>query len=450
MKSLATLLLGLSLAIVGWTQPQGEVVDRIIATIGNEIILQSDLEGELIRMRMSGQDPDKGQLCTTFESLMFNKLLLHQARLDSLEVTEGQIQGEIDNRLNYFLNMFGSVEAFEAEYGKTLAQWREDFHDDIRDYILIQQMQYQMNSQVTATPRQVQQFYSDLPKDSIPLISEQVQYSAIVMEPSPSQQQREALLEQADSVRNEVVNGNLTMSIAALRYSDDPGSKYSGGCYRDIPKDQFVPEFVRNVYATEVEQFSPVFETEYGYHFLKVEDKRGDIFSACHVLFSPKVDDYAIVKTQNLLDSVVVKVKEDSLTFESAALRYSTDEQTKNQNGKMVNAYQGGFSHSVDNLDRNIFLVLDKLQPGEISESIMLETPTGNPYFAAYRLDERQAAHQANLKEDYLMFKQQTEAMLQQEQFEKWVNKKINSTYVSIHTDYKDCQFEFPWLRDDS
>lgn len=433
-----------------FAQPQGEVVDRIIGTVGNEIILQSDLENELIRMKMQGIDPDQSAVSQIMEQLLFNKLLLHQARLDSLEVSEPQVQAEIDNRLNYYLTMFPSVEAFEEQYGKSLAQWKEDFRDDIRNQLLTEQMRYQVNSSVTATPKQVQEFFSELPKDSIPLISEKVQYSKIVLEPTPSQEDKEKLLALADSIRKDVTTGKMTMSIAALRHSDDPGSKYSGGCYKDIPKGNFVPEFEEAVFTTAVNDFSPVFESEYGYHFLKVTDKRGDIFSACHVLFSPKVDDEGIVRAQMKLDSIGVKIREDSLTFGRAALLYSTDEMTKNQYGRVPNEYEGGFEHNVDAIDRNLFLIINNLDLGEVSESVMLETPTGSPYFVIYRLDGRIPAHEANLKEDYLFFKQNTEAKLQEEKLDKWMRKRISGTYIRVHDDYKECEFNFPWLGNDS
>jgi peptidyl-prolyl cis-trans isomerase SurA len=448
MRYLLLLTLALTFSVSLTAQEQGDVVDRIIAVVGNEIALLSDLENDLIQQQMRGIDPDGGSRCAALEALLFNNLLLHQAKVDSLQVTEAEIQGEIDNRLNYFVSMFGSVDAFEAEYGKSVAQWRSDFHDPIRDQLLIQQMQMQLESRVSATPKQVQEYYEGLDQDSIPLISEQVEYSQIIIEPSPTDQEIDRVRNLADSVRNLVMTGDLTFSIAALRYSDDPGSKYKRGCYENIQKGVFVPEFEQVAFATEVNDISPVFESPFGYHFLKVTEKRGEVFSACHVLFSPKTSDDAILIAEQKLDSLANAIRADSLTFSQAAIRYSTDDDTRNQGGKVSNFREGGLKHKVDELDRNVYLVLDKLKPGEVSEPVYLEGPNGTPFYAIFTLDERYAAHQGNLREDYLLFKQQAEQTMRAEALDKWVRKRLKDTYIKVFEDYADCPFDYPWLED--
>lgn len=425
---------------------QGEVVDRIIGVVGNEIILQSDLENDLVQRKMRGEDPDGDTRCGVIEDLLFQKLLLNQARFDSLVVSEGEIQSKIEARLDYFLNMFGSIEAMEKEYGKSIAQWKAEFHDPIEEQLLIQQMQYQLESRTTATPRDVQQFFESIPSDSLPLISEEVRYSQIVLQPEATQQEKERLRQQADSVRSLVASGKLSMTIAALRYSDDPGSKYKGGCYEGVRRGMFVPEFEAAVFNTDEGDVSPVFESSFGYHFLKVTTKQSDTFGACHVLFSPKVKDDDLLRTEALLDSLSEAIQNDSLSFEKAAIRYSTDEETRNQSGRVPNFLAGGMKHSVDDLERDIFLVLDKLEPGEISQPIMRETPGGTPYFVLFKLDERIAAHQANLRDDYVLFKEQAEAEMRQEGLEKWVRKKLQDTYIRLIDEYQSCTFTFPWL----
>lgn len=446
MRYITLVCLALALGSTLSAQKQGDVIDRIIAVVGNEIALLSDLENDLIQQQMRGVDPDGNTRCAALESLLFNNLLLHQAKLDSLQVTEAEIQGEIDTRLNYFVSMFGSVDAFEAEYGKSVAQWRSDFHDPIRDQLLVQQMQMQLESRVSATPKQVQEYYEQLDQDSIPLISEQVAYSQIIIEPSPTEQERDRVRNLADSVRNLVMTGQLTFSIAALRYSDDPGSKYKRGCYENIQKGVFVPEFEQVAFATEVGEISPVFESPFGFHFLKVTEKRGEVFSACHVLFSPKTSDDAILLAEEKLDSLGTVIRADSLTFSQAAIRYSTDDDTRNQGGKVSNFREGGLKHKVDELDRTIYLVLDKLQQGEISDPVYLEGPNGTPFYAIFRLDERYSAHLGNLREDYLLFKQQAEQDMRAETLDSWVRKRLKDTYIKVDENYLDCPFDYPWL----
>lgn len=434
----------------GWSQPQGEIIDRIVAVVGNEIVLQSDLENDLLQQQMRGIDPDGDSRCAGLENLLFQNLLLHQSRVDSLFISEAEIQSEIDNRLSYFVSLFGSVEAFEAEYGKTVSQWRSEFRDQVEDQLLIRQMQGQLQSQVTATPKQVQEFFESIPNDSLPLISEQVEYSMIVYEPAPSADEVAMKRHLADSIRTKVASGGMRFNLAASLFSDDPGSKYRGGCYENITRGAFVPEFEQMVYATNLNEISPVFETEFGFHFLKPTDKRGEVFSACHILFSPSVDDDALIYSEVKLDSIANAIRADSLSFSQAAIKYSTDDDTRNQGGKVANYRMGGMKHNVEELERNVFLVLDKLEVGEISAPIMLESPSGSPFFVIFKLNARYPAHQANMREDYLLFKQQTEAKMQAEALNKWVMKRLRSTYVKVIDDYKDCEYEFPWLGGDS
>ncbi|MFT4779775.1 MAG: peptidyl-prolyl cis-trans isomerase SurA [Flavobacteriales bacterium] len=446
MKQVCVSIALLLFSVISVAQTQGEIIDRIIGVIGDEIILQSELENDLIQMKMNGQDPDGLSKCSSFEQLLFQNLLLNQARIDSLVVSESQIQGTIDQRLDYFVSIFGTIEAFEAEYGKSIAQWRSDFHDPIEEQLLVEQMRGTIDQTVSATPKAVQDFYDIFPKDSIPLMSEQVKYSQIAVQPQASDAEMEALLVQADSVRNLVVSNQMTFTIAALRHSKDPGSKYKGGLYENVKKGMFVPEFEAAAFSTPINDVSPVFKTTFGYHFLMPTDIRGEVFSARHVLFSPEIDDNDIQTAFLLVDSIAAAIRADSISFDQAAIRYSTDEETSNQGGKISNYQMGGMKHNVDELERDVFLALNNLKIDEISEPILKEDPSGNPYYVVYHLDGRIPAHVANLREDYLLFKQQAEAKMRQEAFEIWVAKRINSTYVRMHDDYKDCTYEFPWI----
>lgn len=457
MKSIHILFVLLFLGFAGWlhaqpeinAQAQGDVIDRIVGVVGNEIILLSDIESSLVQQRMQGNDPDGNSRCEIIDNLLFEKLLLNQAKIDSLVVTEGEIQSMIEDRLNYFLSLFGSIEAMEKEYGKTIAEWKAEFHDPIKDQLLIQQMQGQLNLQSEATPRDVQRFVEGLHPDSIPLVSEEVRYSQIIFQPEPSTVEKEALRQKADSVRKLVESGKLTLAIAALRHSDDPGSKYKGGCYENIPKGAFVPEFESAVYNTPIGDLTPVFESDFGYHFVKVTDKKAGGFSACHVLFSPKVNDEDLIRSERFLDSLAQIIRDDSLSFERAAVLHSTDKQSRMQEGKVANMYTGGMKHAVDQLERDIFLVLNKLEVGEVSAPVMREDPGKGPYFVVFRVDGRSAAHKANLRDDYLMFKSMAEGEMQQASLEKWITKKLKDTYVRLSDDYSNCTFTFPWTGED-
>ena len=351
--------------LVAQTEPELQKLEQIVAVVGNEIVLQSDVDAQVFQMEASGMPVS--DVCPVVEQLMLQKLLLHQARLDSIEVDDGEVTAQIDRRLEYYISMFGSVEAFEAEYGKTVAAWKAEFREPMREQIMADRMQAEIEGQVRATPRDIADHFASIPADSLPLIPEEVRYSRILIEPELSEQQKLKTREALDSIRTDVVAGKLSLTLAAMRHSEDPGSKYKGGCYEDIRRGQFVPEMEAQVFATPEGAFSPVFETDYGFHFVKTTNIRGEVFSMCHVLMKPTVPASALEEAGALADSVAVLLSADSLTFEEAVTRFSTEEDTKNQGGRVINPRTGGLFHGVDELERTDFFLINELRPGEHS-----------------------------------------------------------------------------------
>ena len=231
------------------SQPKWEVLDGIVAVVGDEIVLESDVEAAVFaRLAERAQQGKSGTLsaderCALLEETLFTKLLVHQARIDSVEVTESEVLAEIDRRLAYYIRMLGTVEAFEREYGQTVSEWKAEFSEPIRDQLLAQRMQGEINKQVRATPAEVQARHASTPVDSLPLIPEALSYSEVVLQPAITDLQKLAVRDQLDSIRTLVETGKLSMTLAASRFSEDPGSKYKGGCYTDVGRGQFVPEF---------------------------------------------------------------------------------------------------------------------------------------------------------------------------------------------------------------
>jgi peptidyl-prolyl cis-trans isomerase SurA len=426
--------------------PTYQRVDGIVAVVGDEIILASDIRDRVNQAKLEGRAVTDDNECGLLESVLFEKLLLHNARLDSLEVTEAEVMGEIDRRLAYYMQMFGSLEAFEAEYGKSVAEWKAEFNDPVREQILAQKMQGQIDQSVRSTPAQVQAYFDAIPADSLPLIPEELSYSELVMQPEVGEAQKMRTRNTLDSVRTLVVTGKMSMTLAATRYSEDPGSKYKGGCYKNIGRGQFVPEFEGAVYETEVGGYSPVFESDFGYHFLRVTDRRGEQFSACHVLMKPTFDPSALDDMQAEIDSASMKMALGSLSFDQAVLKYSTREETKNHKGQVVNPRDGGVRFGVDELDPNVFFLLQDLAPGEVSAPVQLLDEDSQAYWALLKLNERFPAHRANPKDDYALFQQQVESELREEALGKWIEKHIGESFVRIDAPYKACAMDMPWL----
>ena len=447
-----TLIAGL-LALCGlthlWAQPSSDAyqrIDGIVAVVGDEIVLSSDVRDRVTQAQLEGREVSSDNECGLIESILFEKLLLHNARLDSLEVTDAEVMGEIDRRLTYYLQMFGSLEAFEAEYGKSVAEWKAEFQDPVREQILAQKMQAEIDQTVRSTPAEVQDYFDAIPADSLPLIPEELSYSELVMQPEVGEAQKMRTRNTLDSIRTLVSTGKISMTLAATRYSEDPGSKYKGGCYKNIVRGQFVPEFEGAVFETAIGDYAPVFESDFGFHFLRVTDRRGEQYSACHVLMKPTFDPRALEIMAATIDSVSVQLALGETSFDAAVLRHSTREATRNQKGQVVNPRDGGARFGVDELDPNVFFLLQELQPGDVSAPVQLVDEDNRAYWAMIRLEERFPAHRANPTDDYALFQQQVEADMREEALSKWIDKRIGETFVRVDDPYRDCAMDMPWL----
>ena len=422
-----------------------QLLDGIVAVVGDEIILNSAIEDRALQARIEGGESDESNKCGFLEELLFEKLLLHNARLDSLEVSDGEVMDEIERRLAYYIKMLGSVESFEAEYGKSVAQWKADFTEPILDQLLAQRMQQTISQEVRATPAEVLEYFEKTPLDSLPLIPEELSYSEIVLQPVISDRQKQAVRTTLDSIRNLVATGQLSMTLAATRYSEDPGSKYKGGCYKNIARGVFIPEFEAAVFDTPVNGYSPVFESDFGYHFVRVTDKRGEQFSACHVLMKPRVDPLALENQNSKIDSIYASINAGSTTFERDVLSFSTRESSKNSKGQVVNPRDGGLMFGIDELDPNLYFLLEPLEIGEMSSPVQLVDADGDGFWTILRLEDRKAAHRANPRDDYALFQSQVENNMRALDMNEWIDEHISDTFIRLSSEYINCEFNINW-----
>lgn len=422
-----------------------QLLDGIVAVVGDEIILNSAIEDRALQARIEGGEVDESNKCGFLEELLFEKLLLHNARLDSLEVSDGEVMDEIERRLAYYIKMLGSVESFEAEYGKSVAQWKADFTEPILDQLLAQRMQQTISQEVRATPAEVLEYFEKTPVDSLPLIPEELSYSEIVLQPVISDRQKQAVRTTLDSIRNLVATGELSMTLAATRYSEDPGSKYKGGCYENIARGVFIPEFEAAVFDTPLNGYSPVFESDFGYHFVRVTDKRGEQFSACHVLMKPRVDPLALENQNSKIDSIYASINAGSTTFERDVLSFSTRESSKNSKGQVVNPRDGGLMFGIDELDPNLYFLLEPLEIGEMSSPVQLVDDDGDGFWTILRLEDRKPAHRANPKDDYALFQSQVENNMRALDMNEWIDEHISDTFIRLSSEYINCEFNINW-----
>ena len=295
------------------------------------------------------------------------------------------------------------------------------------------------------TPSQVLKYYQSLPVDSLPLIGEQVQYSQIVIAPLIPESENQNVIQFLDSIRNDVASGRTSMTIQARRHSEDPGSKFKGGCYDMIRKGSFVPEYESAVFTTDEGNYSPVFKSTYGYHFVKVVEKRGEYYRACHILMSPKIKDEDFNRCKAQIDSVYNELKAKKISFNAAAARFSTDEETKNQAGKIMNMQTGGTRHDVATLSAELNLTLSRLKEGELSEPQLAKQPNGKDAYVIYQLDARLPAHRASMEQDYELFQAKTESIERQSATDVWVGKALKKNYSFMDEQFKNCTYQFNW-----
>ncbi len=438
------IVLFILLSFQSWGQLQ--TIEKIVAVVGDEVVLLSEIENSLLESS-KGKVITEEMRCKALENLLYQKLLLHHAKVDSVEVSDGDVNMQVERRIDYFVQMFGSEEAFEKYYGKSIPVLKEEFFDSVKEQLLIEKEQQEVTKNTVTTPADVLKFYKEQPNDSIPLIPEQLSYSQIVFAPKIKEKEVNKVIHFMDSIRNEIMVGRTSMTLQAAKWSEDPGSKYKGGCYPLQRRGTFVPEYEAAVYNTDEGKFTPVFKSDFGYHFVKVIQKRGEFYETCHILMTPKVSELDLDKAHLLADSIYAALKKETLNFHDATVQFSTDEETKNQEGQVMNPQTGGVKHEIGGLDPEISLILSRMKPGEISAPVLSTTVDGVKRYVIYRLDGRINAHKANMDLDYEIFQNAAAANAKKKSTDKWVQNKLKRTYIRIEDEFKNkCSFEFKWI----
>jgi peptidyl-prolyl cis-trans isomerase SurA len=431
-------------SLQGYSQ---QVIDRIVAVVGSHIILESEIDAQYNQYLGMGFKTGHQTRCTILEDLMYQKLLLAQAAHDSLKVTEAQVDQEIDRKLKYYINQFGSVEKFEQYNGKSVEAFKADIRDKQRDYLLTQQMQSKITGDMTVSPTEVYTYFSSLPADSVPLINAEIEIGQIVKRPGVNEELKAYARKKIEDARKKVVAGELDFCAAAASFSDDPGSKNNCGLYKGIQRGAFVPEFEAIAFHLKPNEISEVFETDFGFHFMQLIERRGDEIDVRHILVAVPSAPIDLVKAKNKLDSIR-KLIQDTLKFCDAAAKYSDDKETKNSCGMLVNPQSGTTLFEMDMLgqiDPKLSFTIDHMKAGEVSEPLPMDTRDAKQAFRLIYLKRRTEPHKANLKDDFPKIQEAALAQKQQKAIKEWVNRKLKNAYVSIIDDYILCSFDNPW-----
>lgn len=442
-NSFAILLLILK-AKAGFAQTN---IDRIVAIVGDKIILHSEIDGQLKQAKQDGTNLGSNPYCTVLEETMFQKLLVHQADVDSLEVKEEQIEAELESRIRYFIAQIGSKEKFEEYYGKSTEKFKDDFREAIRDRMKSQQMQGKITGDVKITPKEVKDFFYAIPKDSLPFMGSKLEMSQIVKLPKVSVEERIKIKEELSKYRLQILSGEESFCSLALFKSEDPGTRSNCGEFELIPRGTFVPEFDAVAFSLKEGEISEVFETSFGYHILQLLERRGDMYRGRHILMVPKISNLQMAQASQKMDSIYKDIKEGKITFEQAVAKYSDDEETKYNGGKIFNQETGDSKFDNNEIDKQLFITVDGMEPGEISEPVYMTTQDQKQGIRIIKLTGRSEPHVASLRDDYPQISEAAMADKKSKAILKWVRSKTKSMYVWVEEEHRTCDFEYPWIK---
>jgi peptidyl-prolyl cis-trans isomerase SurA len=427
------------------------VVDEVIWVVGDEAILKSDVEAMRIQGQQEGMrwkgDPD----CSIPEQIAVQKLYLHQAAIDSIEVTEAEISSGIEQQIEYMISVIGSREKLEEYHKKSMTQIRNELRESFRDRQLIQGMQRELVKDITVTPADVRRYFANLPQDSIPYVPTEVEVQILAQTPRVSLDEINRVKEELRDYTDRVNRGETSFQTLARLYSEDPGTARRGGELGYTGRGTLDQAFANVAFnLTDPKKVSKIVESEFGYHIIQLIDKRGDKVNVRHILRKPVVGQDAIDQSLARLDSIRQDIKDGKFTFEAGASMISDDKNTRNNNGLMANATQNGRTSrfQLQDLPSEVARAVDTLKVGEISAPFQMINERGKTVCVIAKLKSRTEGHKATITEDFQVMKDVVLEKRRQEKLHEWVVNKIKTTYVRINDRYKDCQFEYQgWIK---
>lgn len=421
------------------------VIDQVIAVVGTSAVLESDIINQQRQMEGQGVDLGDDARCAILDEVMLQKLLYNQAVLDSVVVRDDQVEQVLERRLRYFISQIGSREKLEAYYGKTIDELKEEFREVVREQELSQQMEANITENINVTPSEVRRFFNNLSADSIPMVESELTLAEIVKNPPVSKEEIALVKERLDEFRTRVLQGENFATLAIL-YSEDPGSARRGGELGFYGRGELYPEFEAVAFSLRPGEISDIVETQAGYHIIQMIERRGDQINVRHILLMTKVSPLDLMTAKNQLDSVRVLIQTGQMTFEEAVEKYS-DHPGKINQGLMVNPYSGTNRFRTEDLEPALFFLIDKLETGQITEAVPMMTEEGKQAYRIVKLIERKEAHKANLQEDYDLIQQFALQQKQRQAIQRWIDRKLINTYVYVNEDYRDCKYEFGWVK---
>ncbi len=435
------ILLAILVSFIGFgSSLQAQLLDKIVAVVGEDIILLSDVENQFAYFIANGQKDDGTLRCQILEKLIIEKLLLNKARQDSLTVTDDQIESELGRKLNYFIQGFGSIAKLEEEYHKPLIEIKADLWPEIQDQLLVERMREQIISKVVITPREVKKFYNGFPSDSLPYLPAEVELFHIVKRPVATDAAIKDAKAKLETAREQIVRGEVGFQEMAKKISEDFGSARLGGDLGEFGRGRMVPAFEEIAFKSKEGEISQVFKSEFGFHIMQVYKIVGELVSARHILVAPRVNYEDELRAEEQLKDIRAKIEAtDTLTFERAAREYSDDDETKTCGGCIKNPQTGETRIPLDLLDADFYLKVDEMKEGDITEPMEWIQPDNKKVYHMLYLKKRVAPHVASLEADYQKIQSAALQAKQAGELERWLMSARKNIFIEIKdTDCKE------------
>lgn len=441
-KKLATILCPLAAAMLVCAQQN--VVEEVVWVVGDQPIWKSEVEEQYNNMQYEKVDIPGDPYCVIPEQIAIEKLYLHQAELDTVEVSESMIQQEVDARVNFYITQLGSKEKVEEYFRRSIPEMRASMGDVVRNQYKVREVQRSLTSDVKATPSEVRRFYDALPKDSVPYIPMQVECEIITINPVIPRQEIDAVKGRLRDYADRVSRGESEFSTLAILYSEDKESGIRGGEIGFMGRGHLDPEYAAAAFnLNDPKKVSKIVESQYGYHIIQLIEKRGDRINTRHILLRPKVSTNDLQDAVVRLDSLrTVMVDSAKFTFEDIAPYVSQDKDTRNNSGRMVNQQTGTTLFEMSQLPQEVAKTVSTMQPGEVSKPfVMIDPKLNKEVVAIVKLTKRIDGHKANISDDYQTIKDMCENAERDKILREWLEKKIKNTYVRIEDGWRNCEF---------
>lgn len=446
MKKNVFLLIGaLCATLAGLAQAQKIVADKIVGIVGDRIILQSDVKNAVADMSRQGTAVPENAECMILEQALTSKILMLQAEKDSLVVTDEEIEAELDQRIRYYINQYGTQEVLESVAGKTVYQIKDDARPSVRERKLAEAMQQKIIGSVRITPNEVKAFYDRIPKDSLPFYETELEIGQIVIYPKASRDLEKFVIDELNNYKRQVEAKTATFEQLARRYSEDPGSKDRGGQYQINRNEKtWDPPFLSGAFRLKEGEISPVIKGRFGYHIIQMVQRSGDDAIIRHILRVPPITPAEMAEATARLDSARSRIIAGTTTFTTAAGKYTEDEAAK-YTGPYLTGRSGSTFVTIDELDKDVVTQLDKLKVGELSQPVEFTDERGKKAMRILYLKSRTEPHRMNMKDDYNKIAQ---IALEEKKYlalEKWMNNNMATYYIMVDNSAGNCQQLQKW-----